>query len=305
MPLEAMNESAVDAAEAAAVENGTAPVPEPSPAPEPAPAPEPKAAAELPPKEPDKPAEPPKTGNPALDKPPGFAPNAAIREAREEARLLREQLAALQAGKPPEPQPAEIDPETDPIAALKEVREFQQRQREEAIQQHQLREFDNRIQTHEADWSAANPDYGDQITFLREFRAGQLKALFPGITNAQLGQQLMKEVRETAFYAFQNGKNPGEVFSDLATHSGWKAKDPVPEPAPAPAPEPPVDLEAKRAESNAALDRISRGQRASRATAGAGGNAPEAEMTLESIANLTGAAFDAAMDKHGKRLFGG
>lgn len=296
MPLEALTESPADAAEALAVESGSVPNPSPEPAPQPAPeaAPAPEAKT---------PAEAPKEPAAAPPKPPGFVPNQAIREAREEARLLREELNALKAGRQPEPPRQEIDPETDPIAALKEIRDWQQRQVAQAHEHQALQQFDNQVRTHEAEWVAADPDYGDKVSFLHDFRARQLKAL--GANEQQIALQLAHEARQVAATALQRGMNPGEMFSTLAVEMGWKGKAPAPAAAAPVAPEPAPDIEAKRAESNAALERIARGQRASRPTAGAGGNAPESEMTLESLSKLNGAAFDAAMDKYGKQLFGG
>jgi hypothetical protein len=293
--LDFLSESPADAADAKAMQTESPP-PDPAPAPDPAPEPKPDPvpAADA------KPAEPAK---PEPKQP--FVSHAALHEERQRRQALEAEVAALKAGKQPAEEPKEIDPETDPIAALKEVREFQAKQREEQIMQNQLREFDDRVRTHEAEWGAANPDYSEHIAFLGQFRANQLRALYPHATEKQIGAQLTKEARETAFYAFQNGKNPGEVFSEIAKVSGWKPKEAA---APAAAPEPAGPdpaIEARKAESEAALERISRGQKAARKTAGAGGDGPEPEMTVEKLANLTGAAFDAAMEKHGKRLFGG
>lgn len=309
MALDFLSESPSDAAEASAMKAETiAPNPEPAAPPSPAPAPAPAAAPAAP--EPPKAAEPapaPKVEPAPVKKdgaPVGYVPNAALREARETIQARDRRIAELEGrGQQPTPEPAkEIDPETDPIAALKEVREWQQTQRDLQKQQTQIREFSTRVQAHEADWAAANPEYAEQVKFLHDFRASQLEAL--GFTREQIGAQLQQEALQTADIAFRNNKNPGEVFSTLAIKSGWKAKAAASAPTPAPA-APAPDVEQKRAESEAALERISRGQKASRATAGGGGNEPAEDMTVERLASLNGAAFDAAMEKHGKRLFGG
>lgn len=314
MALDFLNESASDTAEANAMRaETTAPNPEPA-APPKAPDPVPPPAAEPPKAAEPAPAEPKAAEPPAVKKdgaPVGFVPNAALREAREAIQARDRRIAELE-GRPngqqqPPPDPTkEIDPETDPIAALKEVREFQKTQREREQQQHQLREFSNRVQAHEADWAAANPDYADQVAYLREFRAGQLEG--EGRTKEEIGAILFQEALMVSDRAFKLGKNPGEVFSTLAVKSGWKAKDaaaPATPAAPAAPAGPDPAIEQKRVESEAALERISRGQKASRATAGGGGNEPAEDMTVERLASLNGAAFDAAMEKHGKRLFGG
>lgn len=296
-------ETPADAAEFDAVAAGTAPEapPEPAPAPEPA-----KATPEAPKAEPAKAAEPEKPEAPKPDERPKFVPHAALHEERLKRQELERKLAALEAGiKQPEPEtPAEIDPETDPIAALKEIRDFQQRQKQETEQQNQLRAFDSRVQAHEQDFAAATPDYGDAVAFLREARATQIKAaaeaLGKVITPQDIGAILLHEARTTSHEALTNGRNPGEVFYTLARsfgYTGKKAADPAPTPAPEPPAPAPQVLPTKEAE--ATIDRITRGQKA--ASKVGGGEAPDADdMSLEVGAKLEGAAFDRWFDKFSK-----
>lgn len=309
MPLAAFSESPSDAAEAAELQQADAP--EPS-APEPAaPAPEPaKPAASAEPAKPATPAEPAKpaaAAEPPADTRPKFVPHAALHEERTRRQALERELAELRRGPPAEPAKPAIDVETDPIGALREIREWQAGQAQREDQHRQMQEFTQRVQAHEGDFAAATPDYGKAIEHLRTARANELKAL--GMPEQQILQQLYKEAMDTANVAFQNGRNPGEVFYELAKTRGYVLAVSPPEPTPAAETIAPVAedtaLAKKKADSDAALDRIARGQQAGRKTAGAGGDPPSNEMTLEALANLTGAAFDAAMEKHGKRLFGG
>ncbi len=292
-------ETPADVAEFDAVAAGAAPE---APAETPAPEPVAKAEPEAPKAEPAK-AEPEKA-EPAKDERPKFVPHAALHEERLRRQALEKELAELRAGRQPEPeQPAEIDPEADPIAALKEVRAHIAKQREETEQQNQLRAFDSRVQAHEQDFAAATPDYGDAVAFLREARATQIKAaaeaLGKVITPQDIGAILLHEARTTSHEALTNGRNPGEVFYTLAKtfgYTGKKAADPAPTPQPEPTPAPQV-LPTKEAE--ATIDRITRGQRASSKVGG--GEAPDGgEITLESLAKLDGAAFDAAFAKFSK-----
>lgn len=269
------------------------PVPE---APEPAPPAEPTKAAETP-AEPPKAEEPAKPAEPAKpDERPKFVPHAALHEERLKRQALEKELADLRAGRQ-QPQPEAqtqdlIDPETDPIAALKQIRDFQQQQREQGVLVRQNAEFAERVQTHEADFAAATPDYGDAIAHLRESRAKEImdvaKAIGQRFTQQQLAAQLRHEVLMTADVAFKAGKNPGEVFYELAKARGYALKEAAPPKVEAP-PEP-------SKEAVETIDRITRGQRASKV---AGGDAPEAggEMTLERLAKLEGAAFDAGFAK--------
>lgn len=235
-------------------------------------------------------------------KKPGFVPHAALHEERIRRQAVEKELADLRAGKTPtEPEkPAEIDPETDPIAALKQIREYQTQQRAEGERQQQLRAFDDRVRAHEGDFAAATPDYGDAITHLREARAAQIRnsaaAMGQPITEAQLGQILMDEARTTSNQALQNGRNPGEVFYTLAKHFGYTGKA-------APMAEVKPELIAAEVvpvlptkEASEKIARLTKGQQAANKIGGGEPPAPT-EVTLESLANLEGAAFDAAFNK--------
>lgn len=242
------------------------------------------------------------------DKRPGFVPHAALHEERTKRQALEKELADLRAGKQPtvETKTEEIDPETDPIAALKQVRAYQEQQRTEARQSRELQEFDARVQTHEADFSAATPDYGDAVAFLSNARAQQIKAsaaaLGRTMPEAQLRAILLHEARQTSSEALQNGRNPGEVFYTLAKSFGYapkaapdttidtKAADVKIDPTPAP----------KAKESGETIDRLIKGQRAANKVSGGGEPAETGELSLEAGAKLEGAAFDKWFEKFSK-----
>lgn len=254
--------------------------------------------------EPEKPAEPPKAAEPEAPKPeekPKFVPHAAMHEERMKRQAAEKRIAELEAKLgPQQPEPAKvpIDPDTDPIAALKELREWQANQVKQSEEQRQLSEFDNRIQTHERDYSVSDPEYKDKIDYLWEWRSNQVKASAAAVghtvTDAQIKEMLTQEIRKTAWDAFNNGKNPGEVFAALAAVNGYKPKA-------AAVPELPKEPEAPAkptAEAESVIERISRGQRASRPTANAGGNPPATgELSMADLANLEGSAFDKAFEK--------
>jgi hypothetical protein len=73
-------------------------------------------------------------------------------------------------------------------------------------------------------------------------------------------------------------------------HRGWKAAAAAATPAPTP--------EKK-------IEQLAKGQRAAVSSSGSGGGGADPEMTLAGLLALEGAAFDAAFEKHGKRLMGG
>lgn len=238
-------------------------------------------------------------------KKPGFVPHAALHEERIRRQAAERELADLRAGRsaPEVEKPAPIDPDTDPIAALKEIRDYQQKQREEGERNNQIRAFDQRVQAHEKDFSDATPDYGDAVTFLREARAKQIiagyEAVGQQITQAQLGAMLLHEARTTSNGALENGRNPGEVFYTLAKSFGYapKGADSVVIPSPVTPVTPeiiPAVLPTREASEKIA--RLTKGHAAGNKTGG--GEAPTSgEVTLESLANLEGAAFDAAFTK--------
>lgn len=286
-------ETAADTAEFEAVRDA---VETEAPAPTPAPEPKSESVAETP-----KPAEPAKPAEPKQEER-KFVPHAALHEERLKRQAVEKELADLRAGRTPEPEKtAEIDPETDPIAALKEVRAYQQQQREQGERQQQEQAFVSRVQSHEADFAAATPDYAAAITHLREHRANEIigiaKALNKPLTQEMLGAQLRHEALATANDALQAGMNPGEFYYKLAQARGYALKaDPPPPPPKVEEPDPVVSKA-----SNETIDRITRGQKA--ASIRGGGDPPDndGELSLEAIGKLDGAAFDKAMEKFGKR----
>lgn len=265
------------------------------------PAPSSTTEIEKPAIEPAKANEVIKTVEPPKQEERKFVPHAALHEERLKRQALEKELADLRAGRTPEPEkPTEVDPETDPIAALKEVRAYQQQQREQGERQQAEQAFVSRVQSHEADFAAATPDYAAAITHLREHRASEIisiaKALGKTITQEQLGAQLRHEALATANDALQAGLNPGEVYYKLAQARGYALKaDPPPPPPKVEEPDPVVSKA-----SNETIDRLTRGQKA--ASVRGGGDPPDGggEMTLESLAKLEGAAFDKAFEKFSK-----
>lgn len=291
MPLN-LTESDADAAAFSAMREGTLTAePEPAPQPEPEPEAAPAApAAKAAEPEPAKPAEPPA-------KKPEFVPHAALHEERVKRQALERELAELRA-KAGQPQPkTEIDPEADPLGALRELREFKKSVEQQTLQQQEMQQFTQRVMAHEADFAAATPDYAKAVEHLRSARAAELRAL--GVPEPQIQMQLHGEALQTAQFAFQNGKNPGEVFYALAKTRGYnpdavKEPEPAPVPAPEAAPAPAAAVEK--------LERIARGQKAGRPTAGAGGGAPAGELSLEDGVKLEGAAFDKWFEANARRL---
>jgi hypothetical protein len=248
------------------------------------PAPEPAQAQETAPQEDDR-----------------RVPLKALQEERQKRaeyeRKLQEyerRMAELEQRVPKAPEPAaepEPDPETDPIGALKHARE-QLRRMQEATEQQQYEARLNQVAYQAAtQFKEQAPDYPDAYRYAINSRAMELAAL--GTPQDAIPQILQREELSLIDAAVRNNRNPAEAIYTFAKARGYQgaqqaALAPV---APAPAPQP--------APVNPALQQAKR-EVASSAAAG-GAPAAKGEMSVNDIANLKGAAFDAAWNK----LFGG
>lgn len=204
----------------------------------------------------------------------------------------QQQAAQQQSQQPSEPI-VEPDPDTDPIGYIKYARE-QQRQLQESLQQQQQaiaeRQYVEQLNT--VAYQAATqmqqmvPDYQDAYKYAINSRAQELVAL--GTHPQAVAAILQQEELRLIDTALQNRKNPAQAIYEFAKARGFQGKTaaapaPVAAPAPTIAPDPMLQ-ETKRAVA---------------ASASAGG-APSSKGTpsISDIANLNGAAFDAAWNKH-------
>jgi hypothetical protein len=229
-------------------------------------------------------------------------PLKALQEERQKRaeyeRKLQEyerRMAELEQRVPKTPEPApepEPDPETDPIGALKHARE-QLKRMQEATQAQQYE-----AQLSQIAYNAANqfkqqaPDYQDAYRYAINSRAQELMAL--GTPENAIPQILKREEMSLIDTAVRNGRNPAEAIYTFAKARGYQGAQPA-----AVAPAAPAPVAPQPAPVNPALQQTKQAVAAS-ATAG-GAPASKGEMSLNDIANLKGAAFDAAWNK----LFGG
>lgn len=277
-PLPAADQAYLDS-------RGATPLPE---AAEPAQKPEPVAApaAQEPAKAPDEPR---------------TVPLAVFLQTRDEAKEAKRQAAELAAWKEKiearfnTPEPAPIDPEADPVAALKALHgEFermkgegaeQARQRQQAEQaQAMQREFLGRYQSAAAEFQAKAPDFMEAYAHLRRDRADELAAM--GFTDPGMRERIMdQEELGVAMQAFQAGRNPAEVMYALAGRRGYKAK-----------------AAEQKTEKQPDLQTIAKGQQAASSLSGSGSATPP-DLTLESVANMSTDEFEAWMSepKNAKR----
>jgi hypothetical protein len=267
-----------------------------APAPEPVaaePAPEPARAAEAA----VEPAQPQETATEQDDR---RVPLKALQEERQKRaeyeRKLDEavrRMAELEQRVPKAPEPTpepEPDPETDPIGALKHAREQLRKMQEETAQTQRVAQLNQIAYQSATAFKEQAPDYPDAYRYAINSRAQELAAL--GTPQNDIPQILQMEELNLIDTALRNNGNPAEVIYRFAKARGFNATAPAPAaPAPVPPPAP--------APVNPALQQAKQAVAASAAAGGA--PAVKGEMSVNDIANLKGAAFDAAWNK----LFGG
>lgn len=292
MPNDIMTETPEEAAGFAALQNET-PIelvtPEPEPQPDPAPKPDP---------------EPAKAADPEPKKPVRLVPHEALHEERVKRQALERRLAEFERAQqqPPPRQQAQTDGEIDenenPLGAIAQLkarlRERDEVEAEQARISSENRDIVARMAPRVEAYAKEHPEYGEQFMYVRESRAAELQLL--GYPPNAIGQQIQAEEMALARQALANDLDPGEVIAKLATARGWRAKEAAPAPKEDPKPDP---------EASKKIERLQAGQRAAKSSSAGGGSGPDAEMTLDRLASLDGAAFDAAFAKHGARLLGG
>jgi hypothetical protein len=205
------------------------------------------------------------------------AERQARRAAEQRLADLERQLAESRQQAQPEWRP---DPEADPVGYLKyleqrlaaddEQRQAQAYERQQAeTQQRAVQTIVQQMNEHEADFRSEHPDYDDAVNHLRQSRLSELTAfgLSPDEANAALQQDFLNVVAT----ALQRGRDPAQAAYDLARQRGFNKQ--------------PSKLEA-----------IARGQAAASPLSAAPGKA-SAEPTVESVANLNGAAFASSFAK--------
>lgn len=260
--------------------------------------------AEAPPEKPVETAKPAEEQKPAAEKPKAeervrLVPHAALHEERVKRQNLERRLQELESAKPkPEPVP-ELDEHTDPIGVIGQLKaklaSYEQRTQQEQEQARAMEDLGRRVGARVAAYAAEHPEYTEQVKFLRQSRYEELQDL--GYEDEQIVRQLMQEEVALGQRALETDRDPGEMVASMAKRRGWKAADPNPEPNPAPevkhAPQA-VAIKDEIAKTEAKIARLEKGQRAARSPSTGGGGAAENELSLEAIANLDGAAFDAA-----------
>lgn len=226
-------------------------------------------------------SEPPKDAVESKPKEKRGDPTIALRQARQEAKELKEQLrrkdiedgqkyAALQARldaltNPPAEKP-EFD--TDPAGYLKARvddldKETAQTKRERE-QQNVERQITSRIQGAEQSFMKEHPDYRDAVIHYVNVMSKNMEVLGV-IPENQRTEAIRQEILRLGAMAVQRGKDPAELVYEIARTTGFTGKTKV--------------------ANEEKLETIERGQEAS-STLGSGSRADAGKLTLDSLAKM-------------------
>ncbi len=233
----------------------------------------------------------------------------ALAEERRERRALQRRLQALESGEraaaPARQQQQaapeeEIDPDVDPIGALKQMRAKvqayekaeEQENRSAAERQAQERQFqavEAQLAEHEADFRDDHPDYDEAAKHYAMARATELMNF--GLPPQRVQSMLREEFAKLAQTAIGARKNPAAVVYEMAKGRGYGAKAADPK-----------DPKAPAAKTGGKLDALAAGAKASSPLSSSGGR-PTSGLDAVTVANINirdpkGAeAFDKAWER--------
>ncbi len=230
----------------------------------------------------------------------------------ERLRLLTQAMqqgapqAQQQAGQPQAQVEAVPDPEQDIFGYAKHLEaklaRLEQGQQQMTEAQREEREYSATVGTYQADiarFAQAEPAFADAYQHLIRSRAQELE--YAGVPQNQISAAIQADELALVRASLAAGVSPAERVYQMAKLRGFTPK--VAEPAQSAAPAtPPAESPADRAA------RIQAGQQAAgRSLSGAGG-APAAEMTVERLAEMSEAEFEAYVAQNPRRaaaLMGG
>lgn len=192
------------------------------------------------------------------------------------------------AGQPQQPE-GPPDAEEDPIGALKYAMKVQQDFIEQTRRQTTEAQMMQAYQAGAQQFAATKPDFPAAYNHLIQSRANELRAT-PGVTDQQIAWQLRQDEMAMVQAAVQAGRNPAELAYEYARARGY-----VPGTAPA-APKPPVVAPAAPAQPVTPAPALAARSAASNPISG-GGKAPTAELTAQSLLEMSGKEFDKNWEK--------
>jgi hypothetical protein len=206
-----------------------------------------------------------------------------LKELQESQRQVQEMLGQLTQnarGRGDEPV---IDPENDPMGAIRYLTakvQAQEHQAQQQAQQAQAQQQETQIRgqiyqyMQEAESVAQQefPDYTDAAKFVVQQRGAELQAL--GYQAQQIQDMVKDEYEGLAYQAMQAGQNPAYLVYQQAKARGFTGAAPKPE------------------QSQQQLDAMKRGMQTPRTQRGTGGARKGGAITEEQLMSASGAEFD-------------
>lgn len=212
-------------------------------------------------------------------KPPsGMVPHQSMHSERMKRQELERRLAEIEAAqKTPAEVPQWVDPIEDPEGHRKWSEYTATKARDEAIAQFHEQgkqeaaryERINRAAQAEAEFSAKQADYPAATDYLLNTRVQQLAQM--GMSEDEIRPQLQKEANAVYDAAIAAGLNPAAVLYMKAQEMGYKV-------APATAP---AQSDAER------ITHLAETQQRTRGAGNAGGSAPQGELTMAQLADMS------------------
>lgn len=217
------------------------------------------------------------------------------RETEEKFQRLAGRLDVLQqayqAQPPKAEQPQALPPVTeapfDHIQAherdLTEVKATLAARQQQEQQAAARQQFLGAVSAREAEYRATKPDYDAAVQHLRTDRVAEW--MDAGYTQEQASAIVDGEAFVVAENALRAGRNPAEVWYNMATRRGYKGA----------APQKPAQQ----------LETIERGQQAGRSLSQAAGSAPPGNLTAQQILDMDEHEFSKLSERAWKKAMGG
>ncbi len=138
-------------------------------------------------------------------------------------------------------------------------------------------------QSHEIEFTKANPDYTDAFQYLRQNRDAELIAM--GYSDPGMRQQIISnDAIQIAAQALQTNRNAAEAVYNIAKARGWAPKTP---PSPAATPKP-----AEPHPDTVKLQNVAKGQKTAASLGQVNGSAP-AETGIKAVLDMSDEDFAA------------
>jgi len=228
-------------------------------------------------------------------------PLAALHEERARRREMKQQMEAMESrlqqilekvDRKPEIQAPNF--EEEPLEAIKHNQEqlakaLEQQnqtltQQQQSAQQEQFKQqLISQYQNDAARFAQQQPDFNDAYQYMYNSRVNELQAY--GYTQDQIASAMQNEELTLAYQAIQNEMSPAEVIYQVAQARGYVQKHVQN-----------WQETEQKSPDEAKLDMIAKGQEASKSLSNSGGKS-DAEISLESLADMDDEEFDKMWDK--------